>query len=96
MERTDRIDPGNLTTVTAVLVGEERASGPKMAEWMGEPYNTVWAWLNRRGMPVAVADRLATYMEEHGLKLIEQASVLRQRAREAREAGRQEPAEAGV
>lgn len=84
MPKAVTIHPDNIRSVAAVLVGEERASGPKIAEALNAEYNTVWAWLNRRGMPVDVADRLAMFMEEHGLKLIEQASVLRRRVEQAR------------
>jgi hypothetical protein len=77
------IHPENIRSVAAVLVGEDRASGPKIAQALDAEYNTVWAWLNRRGMPVDVAEKLANYMEEHALKMIEQASVLRTRARQA-------------
>lgn len=80
-----RIQPENIRSVGRLLFGDERASGPNMAAALGVKYMTLWAWLDRRGMPVHMAGKLATWMEQHAMKLVEQAAVLRRQIEVAEE-----------
>lgn len=79
-----RIPVERLAEVSNVLFGEDRLGGPQIAERVGASHMNIWSWLNRRGMPEAIADQLAAVCDAHAHKLMRIAGQLRAAARDAR------------
>jgi hypothetical protein len=72
-----RVRVEQLTDVHALVFGDERTAGPLVARAIDVPHPTLWAYLNRVGLPAPTAERLADEFCRRAARLLEVASQLR-------------------
>ncbi len=76
-----RIPITRLKGVQDVVFGRKSWRGPDLALKLKAKHVTLWSWLNRNGLPVKLAEPLATELERRGNELIAAADGLRAEAR---------------
>jgi cell division FtsZ-interacting protein ZapD len=76
-----RIPTSRLRGVQDVVFGRKSWRGPDLALRLKTKHVTLWSWLNRNGLPVKVAESLATELERRGQELMSAAEGLRDEAK---------------
>lgn len=79
-----RIPPSRLEAVNTALFGTGQTNGPKVASALRTKHVTLWSWINRRGLPMEAADKLATELERRAAMLLKVSAGLRREMKNAR------------
>ena len=80
MSNIVRIEPDRLTEAQRVIFGDCRVTGPAIAESAGLRNVTLWSFLNRTGLPIPDAEKLANVLSERAAHLLEAATCIRNAA----------------
>lgn len=79
-----RLHPEQLGPVYEVVFGEQRRTGPVIAQNIGTIKVTLWSWLTRRGMPLAFAEKLERELATMANQLSDARRHLRTQIQEAK------------
>lgn len=80
MDGEIRIPVTRLGAVQDVVFGKKSWRGPALAGRLKAKHVTLWSWLNRNGLPVKMAEPIATELDRRAKDLTEAAEKLREEA----------------
>lgn len=80
MSNIVRVHPDKLEEAQRVVFGDDRVTGPAIAEAAGLRNVTLWSFLNRTGLPIPEAEKLANVLTSRASKLLEAATCIRNAA----------------
>jgi hypothetical protein len=82
-----RVSPGESEKANEVVFGPRAWGGPEVARNLGVKHSTLWAWMNRSGLPMEVAVPLRDELLRRATELMEAAEGLQVAIQKARRNG---------